>query len=205
MPAETPPPPIAGVLLAAGTSSRMGVNKLLLEVDGESLLRRAARRALASGLEPVLVVVGHEADLARRELAGLACDIVENPEFRQGMTSSRAAGIAALPTGTPAAVVLLADMPHVSAEMIGALVSRYRETAAPLVLSDYAGVLAPPMLFDRRLFGELMALTGNHCGQRVIRHHRHEAETLSWPAAALVDLDEPADLERARAALAEVP
>lgn len=190
--------PVAGVLLAAGTSSRMGGNKLLLELEGETLLRRAAKRALEGGLSPLLVVLGHEAEQARRELAGLSCRALRNPDFERGITSSIAAGIVAVPAAAPAAVVLLADMPFVTAKMIAALVARYRATGARLVISDYQGVTAPPMLYDRSLFAELSALAGGNCGQRVVKRHRHEAEALTWPASALADLDVPEDYERLR-------
>jgi len=79
---------IAGILLAAGSATRMGRNKLLLELDGEPLVRRAARRALEAGLDPLLVVVGHEAAAVRAALSGLGCRFVDNPEWRRGQTSS---------------------------------------------------------------------------------------------------------------------
>lgn len=190
--------PVAGVLLAAGTSSRMGSNKLLFELNGESVLRGAARRALAGGLSPLFVVLGHQEDRARPELDGLPCRIVVNPSYEQGINSSLKAGVAALPEDVQAALVMLADMPFVTAEMIAALIDRYRSTEAPLVISDYEGINAPPMLYDRSLFGELLAMTGEGCGRQVVKRHRHEAEVLPWPAAALADLDVPEDYARMR-------
>jgi molybdenum cofactor cytidylyltransferase len=188
--------PVAGILLAAGTSSRMGRNKMLFELNGESVLRGAARRALAAGLSPLLVVLGHEADKARPELEGLPCQVVINPDYEQGINSSVKAGISALPAGTQATVVMLADMPFVAPEMIGGLIDRYRESEAPLVISDYEGVNAPPMLYDRCLFDELLTMTGEGCGRQVVKRHREEAEVLSWPASALADIDVPEDYER---------
>jgi molybdenum cofactor cytidylyltransferase len=190
--------PVAGILLAAGTSSRMGCNKLLFELAGESVLRGAAQRALAGGLKPLLVVLGHQCERASQELDGLGCQVVINPDYDQGITSSLKAGVAALPPGTAAAAVMLADMPLVSAEMIAGLVARYRATGAPLVVSDYEGVHAPPMLYDRALFAELLAMTGGGCGRQVVKRHRAEAQVLSWPAAALADLDVPEDYARMR-------
>ena len=189
---------VAGILLAAGTSSRMGCNKLLFELGGESVLRGAARRALGAGLEPLLVVLGHQCERASQELEGLGCQLVINPDYDQGITSSLKAGVAALPPGTAAAAVMLADMPLVSAEMIAGLVARYRATKAPLVVSDYEGVHAPPMLYDRALFAELLAMTGGGCGRQVVKRHRAAAQVLSWPAAALADLDVPEDYARIR-------
>jgi molybdenum cofactor cytidylyltransferase len=193
--------PVAGILLAAGTSSRMGSNKLLFQLQGESLLRRMARRALAGGLHPLLVVLGHEAERAARELDGLSCRTVVNPGYEQGITSSLQTGLSALPAEARAAVVLLADMPFVSSEMIAALLTRYRQSEAPLVISEYEGVNAPPMLYDRALFGELQAMAeGSGCGRQVVKRHRGEAVVLSWPAAALADVDVPEDYARALAA-----
>jgi len=188
--------PIAGVLLAAGTSSRMGRNKMLFELDGESVLRGAARRALAGGLSPLVVVLGHEAEKSRRELDGLPCRIVINPDYEQGINSSLKTGISAVPAEAGAALVMLADMPYVSAEMIAGLIARYRSSAAPLVISDYEGVNAPPMLYDRSLFDELLAMTGEGCGRQVVKRHRDEAEVLPWPASALADIDVPEDYAR---------
>ena len=193
MPSEGP---VAGILLAAGTSSRMGRNKMLFELNGESVLRGAARRALAGGLSPLLVVIGHEAEKSRAELDGLPCQVVINPDYEQGINSSVKAGISALPAGTQATVVMLADMPFVTPEMIRGLIDRYRESEAPLVISDYEGVNAPPMLYDQGLFDELLTMTGEGCGRQVVRRHREEAEVLSWPASALADIDVPEDYER---------
>lgn len=198
MPAERGGP-VAGILLAAGTSSRMGSNKLLLELDGESVLRGAVRRALAGGLSPLTVILGHEPDEARREIEDLACRWALNPLYEQGVNTSLKHGVRAVPPEARAAMVLLADMPFVSPEMIAAMIARYRASAAPLVVSDYEGVNAPPMLYDRSLFPELLAMTGEGCGRKVVKSHRAEAEVLSWPAAALADLDVPEDYERLKA------
>lgn len=189
---------VAGILLAAGTSSRMGSNKLLFELEGESVLRGAARRALAGGLSPLLVVLGHEADRAEQELAGLPCRVVINPDYEKGINSSLKTGVSALPAGAQAAMVMLADMPFVTPEMIAGLIARYRATGAPLVISDYEGVNAPPMLYDRSLFAELLEMTGEGCGRQVVKRHRDEAEVLPWPAAALADIDVPEDYARVR-------
>ena len=119
---------IAGILLAAGSATRMGRNKLLLDLDGEPLVRRAARRALEAGLSPLLVVVGHEADRVREALSGLPCRFVPNPGWAAGQGTSLAAGAAAVPGEAEAAVVVLADMPLVTADMIRAVAARHRET-----------------------------------------------------------------------------
>lgn len=196
---------VAGIVLAAGSSTRLGRNKLLLELQGEPLVRRTVRRAVAAGLDPVVVVVGHEAECVIAALVGIPCRPIMNPEHHLGQSRSVRAGVESVPPDAAAAVVLLADMPLVTREMIAALVERYRERRAPLVLSDYDGVPAPPTLYDRRLFAELGVARGEGCGRGVVRRHRHEAEVLAWPAAALQDVDAPEDLERVLALVECVP
>jgi molybdenum cofactor cytidylyltransferase len=187
---------VAGVLLAAGLSSRMGSNKMLLTLNGESVLRGAARRMLAGGLSPLVVVLGHQAEKAAGELDGLPCQIVINPDYEKGINTSLKTGIAAVPEEAQAALVMLADMPFVTAEMLASLVERYRAGTAPLVISDYEGVNAPPMLYDRSLFQELGEMKGEGCGRQVVKRHRDEAEVLAWPATALADIDVPEDYAR---------
>lgn len=175
----------------------MGANKLLFEIEGRSLVRSAALHAVEAGLAPLYVVLGHEAGLVRRELDDIGCEIVLNRDYEQGITSSLTTGIAALASDVPAVVVMLADMPRVGAPMIASLVARYRSTAAPLVISDYESVNAPPVLYDRSLFAELRSLTGDSgCGRQVVARHRSEAEVLRWPALALADIDVPEDFAR---------
>jgi molybdenum cofactor cytidylyltransferase len=190
---------VAGILLAAGTSSRMGSNKLLFELDGESVLRGTVKRALAGGLSPLVVVLGHESDKSVRELEGLPCEWALNPLYEQGINSSLKSGVMAVQGfKAQAAMVLLADMPFVTPEMIAAMIDRYRTSTAPLVISDYEGVNAPPMVYDRSLFMELLMMTGEGCGRQVVKRHRSEAEVIPWPVAALADIDVPEDFARVK-------
>src|SRR5512132_53313 len=171
-------PRISGVLLAAGSSSRMrGANKLFLEIEGESLLRRSAKRAVAAGLDTVIAVLGHEVERARRELAGLPVATVWNRDHALGVNGSLRAGIAAASSRSDAVVVLLADMPLVTAEMIAAVAEKFRASGAPLVISDYGGVQAPPTLYGRPLFMELLALgDGEGGGKAVVARNISRAE-----------------------------
>jgi molybdenum cofactor cytidylyltransferase len=189
---------VAGIVLAAGASTRLGRNKLFIELEGESLLRRAVRRVSGAGLDPVVVVLGHEADRAREELSGLSARSIVNADYLRAENSSVRAGITAV-SQSAAAVVVLADMPLVPPDMIATLVDRDRASAAPLVISDYGGVNAPPMLYDRSLFHELLSMEGEGCGKQVVKRHRGEAIAVTWPADALVDLDVPDDYERVKA------
>jgi molybdenum cofactor cytidylyltransferase len=183
----------AGVLLAAGPSRRMGTNKLLLALDGQPLVRRAAERALAAGLRPVVVVVGHEAERVRAALAGLPLAFALNPDYTGPASGSLHRGLDALGGDVDAAVVMLGDMVHVSAEALALLVAAARDSDAPLVVSRYGDVTAPPVLFRRALFPELLAWRGEGCGKPVVHAHRHEAIYLDRPIALLADVDTPED------------
>jgi len=190
--------PVAGVVLAAGTSTRMGQNKLLFRLGGETLIRRAVASALSAGLDPVIVVLGHEAERVVTELSGLSILPVFNPEYARGINRSLQTGIASVPEETSAAVVMLADMPMVTDRMVAKLVERYRESRAPIVVSDYEGVQAPPTLYSRSVFSEVGALQGEGCGKNVVRRHAAEVVKVSWPAGALADVDRPEDYEGAK-------
>ena len=207
--------PPAAVVLAAGSSTRMGDNKLLLALAGEPVVRRAVRAAAAAGLEPIIVVLGHEPERVRAALDGLRCRTVVNPDHARGKGTSLQAGIAevASATSADAAVVMLADMPFVTAEMLARVAARGRIGEAPtprpptppMVVSRYGDVTAPPILYDRALFAELLALPGEACGKEMVRRHRHEALFLSWPERALADIDRPEDYQRILAELGSAP
>jgi molybdenum cofactor cytidylyltransferase len=182
---------IGGILLAAGESRRMGRNKLLLPLAGEPLVRRACRRGLAAGLDPLIVVLGHESERVQEALTGLDCRLVLNTDLGGPMSGSLHRGLKALPAVTEAAVVMLADMVNVTEQMLRAILVSAQTSPALLVCSRYAGTLAPPVLFRRTLFEELYASTGEGCGRAVVEHHREHALYLDWPGAALVDVDTP--------------
>ncbi len=194
---------VAAVVLAAGSSTRMGRNKLLLDLGGETMVRRAVRAAIGGGVDEVVVVLGHDEPLVRTELADLPCTLVVNPDHAQGAGTSVRTGVrqVAAVGAADALVVVLADMPYVTAEMIAAVVARYRETRAPLVASHYGAVQAPPTLYDRALFEELLSIPGERGAKQVVRRHEQEAAVVSWPESARRDVDVPADYEGVRADL----
>jgi molybdenum cofactor cytidylyltransferase len=183
-------------VLAAGSSSRLGSNKLLIELGGEPVVRRAARTALEAGLSPVVVVVGFEAEPVTSALEGLSVQTVLNRRHDEGMHSSVQAGVNHLGPECDAAIVILADMPLVTPAMLREMVTRFR-AGAPLVISRYGEVQAPPTLYERSLLPALGS-AGTGCGRRVVREHAHLAAAVDWPPELLVDLDLPQDVERVR-------
>jgi molybdenum cofactor cytidylyltransferase len=187
--------PVAALILAAGASRRMGRTKQLLPVEGEPMVRRAARRALAAGLSPVVVVLGHDADRVRDALAGLTITFAMSPDPTGPTSVSLHAGLRALGKEVPATVILLADMVHVTETMLRSLVERAHSRGAALEVSRYGEVLAPPLLFPRALWPELLAWHGEGCGKAVVRAHLDEASLHDWPESALQDVDTPADYD----------
>lgn len=185
------------LLLAAGSSSRLGRSKQLLRFEGQSLLRRAAEAAVGSGCSPVVVVLGAQAEAHRSELEGLPVQPVLNPHWEQGMGSSLRCGMQALgqAPGVEAVVVAVCDQPHVRAEHLAALVQAWRTQGQPMVASQYAGTVGVPALFHRSLFAELAALPPQ-AGAKVVLQRQPTQVTL-WPLPeAAVDVDTPEDAER---------
>ncbi|HEX8492226.1 MAG TPA: nucleotidyltransferase family protein [Pyrinomonadaceae bacterium] len=189
---------VGAVILAAGSSSRMGSPKQTLQFKGESLLRRAAQAAISAGCYPVIVVTGAHSDLSRRELEGLDVREVLNTSWETGMASSVRAGIEGLIStdrDADAAVLLLCDQPHVTANVINGLVAAYRSTGSPLIASTYGGTFGVPALFSRALFAELTRLKGMSGAKEIIRRHTQEAHFLPFPCGE-VDVDTPDDFSR---------
>ena len=186
---------VGTVVLAAGSSSRMGRPKQTLQYRGESLLRRAALAALGAGCRPVVVVTGANAGLSRRELGGLDVREVLNPMWETGMASSIRAGVEDLITADAdlaAAVLLLCDQPHVTADVISRLVETHRTNGSPIVASTYGGSYGVPALFGRTHFAELARLEGAAGAKQVIKRHAEVAHFLPF-ADGEVDVDTPDD------------
>lgn len=189
---------IAGVVLAAGLSSRMGRNKLLIAIDGRPLVARVADAALAAGLDPVVVVTGHDADRVRAALAGRAVTFVHNRDFAAGMATSLKAGIAALPAGAQAAVMFLGDMPDIEARHVAGLLAA-RHSARDILIPTHQGRRGHPVVFGRAHFAEILALGGDVGARAVIAAHADAVRTVEMDdAAILVDLDSAAALEAYR-------
>ncbi len=185
--------PVAGVVLAAGAGRRMGRPKGLLSCQGEPLVRRAARVALAAGLRPVVVVLGAAAEEMQRAVRGMPVSVAHNPRWPQGMGTSVAVGVTALPAGVGAAIFLLVDQPFVTPALLRALVAEHRRTGAPVVAPAVHGQRTNPVLFAASLFPQLRRLRGDQGGRALFA--QHPPRLLPWPDARLLeDWDAPEDL-----------
>ena len=202
LPANQPVKParITAVVLAAGSSTRMGQPKLLLPLAGEPLVRRVVRQILQGRFEDVLVVVGSEHARVVAALDGLAVRTVLNPAHREGMGSSFRAAIAAL-ADSAAAMFALADQPLVGAVEYQRVLETYLAQPRGIVSVRYGEVTAPPHLFGREYFPELAAL--EHGARPVLQRHAEATTVLHFPPELLLDIDTPDDYERARALVAE--
>jgi molybdenum cofactor cytidylyltransferase len=183
------------VLLAAGSSSRLGRPKQLLVHGGKTLVRRAAEAAVAAQCGPVVVVLGAQAQAVASELAGLPVSTVHNPAWEQGMGSSLRVGLRALDTAVEAALVMLCDQLRVESGHLRALVESFTRTRASIVASGYEGTRGVPALFSRALFPELETLAPDQGARGVIAQDSSRVVEVALTGGG-EDVDTTADLSR---------
>src|SRR5262245_140717 len=187
---------ISAVVLAAGASSRMGEQKLLLPLGGESIVRRTVRQVCDTGADEVLVIVGHEHERILNALKGLPIRHALNDRYREGMGSSFRTAVEHL-GGSDAAMFALADQPFVSTREYRRVIDTFLERSPAIVCVRYGDVTAPPHMFDRELFPELAQLV--HGARPVLERHSDRRIVLQFPAELLQDIDTPEDYEVAKA------
>jgi len=187
---------VAALVLAAGQSSRMGgSNKLLQEVDGVPMLLRAVNAALASKATSVTVVLGHEADKAEALLAGRTLNIVRNPEYAQGMSTSLRVGIGALPTEAAAVIVLLADMPRVNAVHVDRLIDAFEAKRPSIIVPQRSGRRGNPVLWPREFFAAMQAVSGDQGARGLLEGNPQHLHFVDMDDdAILADVDTPDNL-----------
>ena len=187
---------VAAVVLAAGGSTRLGRPKQLVPIDGEPLVRRAARAALDAGCRPVMVVLGADQEAVGAAVADLPVLPVSNPRWADGVGGSIACGVRAAAADGPAGcIVLPCDQPRLAAAVLAMLIERFRRGQAQAVACAYGGTVGAPVLFAPALFDRLAALTGDRGAKRVLRGCA-ALEVVEFPGGEL-DIDTDADLHRA--------
>jgi molybdenum cofactor cytidylyltransferase len=185
---------VSAVVLAAGASTRMGRQKLLLTLGGEPLVRRAVRQVCEAGFDDVLVVLGFEHENLRAALGDLPARFAVNVAYASGMGSSFRTAVEHLADST-AAMFALADQPFVTTHEYRTILDTYLLHAPAIVSVRYGEVMAPPHLFEREFFPELAKL--EHGARPVLQRHLERTMVLKFPADLLVDIDTPEDYELA--------
>jgi molybdenum cofactor cytidylyltransferase len=186
----------AVVILAAGGSSRFGSPKQLARWAGQTFIERAVTTALAAGgVHSVTVVLGAEVEQSRRLLQPFPVEVVVNPHWPEGQSSSMQAGLTVLPATVDSVIFLLVDLPLITPDIIEALIRRYRQTLAPIVWPEFAGQRGNPVLFDRTLFPQLSQIKGDTGGRPLLQAYQDQAErVVVTTPAVLQDVDRPEDV-----------
>lgn len=193
-PAEPPrAPKIGAIILAAGLSSRMGTNKLLVDVDGKPMVRRVAEAACTSHADPVIVVTGHAAPQIETTLNGLKAEFVKNPDFAKGLSASLGAGLNALPEDCDGALILLGDMPAVDTALIDRLIAAFDPgEQRAICVPTRRGKRGNPVLWARRFFPEMLAIEGDVGARNLIGTYSElVCEVEAADDAPLTDIDTP--------------
>jgi molybdenum cofactor cytidylyltransferase len=188
---------VAGLLLAAGQSRRMGsANKLLAPVEGRPLVCHAADALLAARTDPVIVVTGHEAEAVRAALGARPVQLVHNPDYAAGLSTSLRAGLAALPADAEGVLIGLGDMPRVSAAAIDRLIAAFKpEEGRAICVPTVRGKRGNPVLFATRFAPEIAAIEGDVGARHLIGAHADEVCEIEMDDdGALLDIDTPAAL-----------
>jgi molybdenum cofactor cytidylyltransferase len=163
--------PVAGVILAAGGSQRMGEPKQLLNWRGQTLIRHVITNAIKAKLSPIIVVLGAYFERIKQEIVDLPIQVVKNDDWRKGQSSSLRAGLDAIPDEIGAAVFLLADQPMISSSILSSLVKLHTETLAPIVAPRVHGQRGNPVLFDRVTFPDLRNIHGDMGGRALFTRY----------------------------------
>jgi molybdenum cofactor cytidylyltransferase len=189
---------IAGIILAAGESQRMGRDKALLTYHGKTFLETIVQNLNAGGIEKIAVVLGHHAGIIQSKVNLAAVQVVVNPEYPRGQTSSLQRGLEAVAADQPDAVILcLVDHPAVSADVITQLKRHFESTPAPVIIPTHKGERGHPILISKALFPELLALSPGEPANAVIRKYRPETQFIEVAdRGVLIDVDEPRTYER---------
>lgn len=189
---------IAIMILAAGASTRMGTPKQLLLYQGRSFLKCITEIAIASVCQPVVVVLGANAEQIHPQIKQLPVRVVKNSDWACGMSTSIKSGIELLnnlPQKIEAVVITLCDQPFVSPQIINQLVDTYYSTKKPIIACEYGDTLGVPALFSQTFFSELAALKETSGAKKVINNNLNEVFSIPFPLGD-IDIDTPKDYEQ---------
>jgi molybdenum cofactor cytidylyltransferase len=183
------------IILAAGSSSRLGKPKQLLSYQNKSLIEHITGEAVKANLHPIVIVTGANAEQVSLALNKKDEEIVYNEHWQQGMASSIVAGISKmllLDDDVEAALIAVCDQPFVTAELLQALINKKAETGKGIVACTYADTAGTPVLFDRKYFIDLQQLKGEEGAKKLLKLYEADLVTVSFPQGS-IDIDTEAD------------
>jgi CTP:molybdopterin cytidylyltransferase MocA len=185
---------IVGVLLAAGGSRRFGSQKLVTPVRGLPLIRHGAE-LLRRTTDHVVAVIGSDALIVRAALSGTGAEIIENPEWRDGISTSLRRGVASVSPAAEAVIIALGDQPDIRPDIIRKLVETWQRTGFLIVTARYRGVRAPPVLLSRQTFRDIAALVGDVGAKAIMEQHPESVGYVDIDEDPPKDVDTPADID----------
>jgi molybdenum cofactor cytidylyltransferase len=190
------------IVLAAGRSTRMGEAKQLLRLGENTMLGQTLKNVRGTGIDEIVLVLGSSAEDIRQQLPISAIEgvkVVVNQAYEQGMASSLREGLSALDPEINAALVVLADQPFVRSETLNRIIDHYRRTNAQIVIPVYKGFRGNPVLLDRSVFPEVMALDGDIGCRAIFGNHLEGIVKVEIEdVGILLDIDNKDDYERLR-------
>lgn len=187
---------ISAVVLAAGRSTRMGKNKLVLPLDGKPVLQRVLDALKDSKVDETVVVLGEGAADIRRKVDLEGTKVVLNSRYEEGMSTSIRAGLSRVSRSADAAIIVLGDQPFLSSSLLDALIEGFMEEGAPVVVPVHNGGRRNPVLFAKRAFPEVLRATGDRGAKSVLEKYEVLEVKVTDPEAVM-DVDTPSDYEKA--------
>ena len=188
---------IVGVLLAAGSSTRLGAPKQLLPFGSKTLIEHALDILLRSPVDEVIVVLGAQADEITPLVQHPRVRIVLNPDWEQGQSASLRTALDALPPDCEAVVFLPCDMPWIIPELIADLIRAWQQTGKPVVVTAAGEKRGVPALFARETFAELRRASGDQGGRGMLQKHPDRVSEVRVAPEVLADIDTPEEYQRA--------
>jgi molybdenum cofactor cytidylyltransferase len=189
---------ISLVVLAAGKSTRTKDNKLLLKLDGETMVEHVVKTCLASDANEVAVVLGYEAEKIRESLAHLKCKFVMNERYEVGQSESVKSGLSAISSDAEGMMVLPADVALIDRESINRIMDEYKRTGSRIVIASHQRQSGHPIVLDKSLFPEIKAIDEQTLGLKaVINRHRAEVRYVEAPnESVLIDIDTQEEFDK---------
>ena len=183
--------------MAAGSSSRLGRPKQLINYQGKTLIQKAIEAAQDSAADDLVVVLGSRSDLIQTGIESKEVPVLFHANWEEGMSSSMQCGLRHLleTSQVEQVILMLCDQPYVSQGLLDQLMDGKKSSRKGIVASSYAGTVGVPALFDQDYFPELLALKGTEGAKKVILNHQADTFIVDFPLGA-IDLDTEEDVQK---------